>query len=127
MLCCALAPAAAATQQFTPAPGADPLHRPLDQILDTNVRDGMVYYRALKATRGSLDHYVASLAVPQATYDKWSPGQQMAYWVNAYNAFVLETVINHYPMHGTIRQIPGAFDKTTWKAAGKSVTLDQIE
>lgn len=36
----------AAAQVFTPAPGAELLHRPLDQILDVNVRDGLVYYRA---------------------------------------------------------------------------------
>jgi uncharacterized protein DUF547 len=114
-------------QQFTPAPGAELLHRPLDQILDTNVRDGLVYYRALKGDRGRLDRYVASLNVTPATYQGWSREQQMAFWINAYNAFVLETVINHYPMHGTIRQIPGAFDKATWRAAGKTVTLDQIE
>jgi hypothetical protein len=51
----------------------------------------------------------------------------MAFWVNAYNAFVLQTVINHYPMKGTIRQIPGAFDRNTFRAAGRTVTLDQIE
>ena len=79
-----------------PAPSS--LHRPLDQILDVNVRDGLVYYRALKAERGRLDRYVASLNVPPATYQGWSKGQQMAFWVNAYNAFVLETVINHYPI-----------------------------
>ena len=114
-------------QEFTPAPGAELLHRPLDQILDVNVRDGLVYYRALKSDRGRLDRYVASLNVPAATYQGWSPRQQMAFWVNAYNAFVLQTVINHYPMRGTIRQIPGAFDKTTFRAAGRAVTLDQIE
>jgi hypothetical protein len=114
-------------QEFTPAPGAELLHRPLDQILDVDVRDGLVYYRALKSERGRLDRYVASLNVTPATYKGWSKEQQMAFWVNAYNAFVLETVINHYPMHGTIRQIPGAFDKTTWRAAGRTVTLDQIE
>lgn len=133
ILSCALAPLAA--QQFTPAPGADPLHTPFDEILDANVRDGLVYYRALKSTRGRLDHYVASLNVPAATYNGWSKAQQMAFWVDAYNAFVLETVIDHYPVHGTaqgapsdsIRQIPGAFNRTTWRAAGKSVTLDAIE
>jgi hypothetical protein len=122
-------------QDFTPAPGADPLHRPLDQILDLYVRDGLVYYRALKSERGRLDKYVASLNVPAGTYAEWSEGQKMAFWVDAYNAFVLETVINHYPIHGqssaspasSVRQIPGAFDKTTWRAAGRTVTLDQIE
>jgi hypothetical protein len=117
----------APAQQFVPAPGADPLHQPFDQILDTNVRDGMVYYRALAASRGPLDRYVTSLNVPAATYEKWSKAQQMAFWVDAYNAFVLQTVVSHYPLRGTIRSIPGAFDKTTWHAAGRSVTLDQIE
>ena len=127
--------ASAGAQQFTPAAGADPLHRSFDEILDANVRDGLVYYRALKTTRGRLDRYVASLNVPAAVYDGWSKPQQMAFWVDAYNAFVLETVIDHYPIHGTaqgapstsIRQIPGAFDRTTWRAAGRSVTLDAIE
>jgi hypothetical protein len=114
-------------QQFTPAPGSELLHRPLDQMLDVNVRDGLVYYRALKGDRGRLDRYVASLNVTPAVYQGWSKPQQMAFWVNAYNAFVLATVINRYPLQGTIKQIPGAFDKTTWRAAGKTVTLDQIE
>jgi len=92
-----------------------------------HVRDGLVYYRALKGERGRLDRYVASLNVTPATYQAWSKGQQMAFWVNAYNAFVLQLVINHYPLQGTTRQIPGSFDKTIWRAAGRSVTLDQIE
>jgi len=121
------AAAALRAQQFTPAPGAELLHRPLDQILDVNVRDGLVYYRALKAERGRLDRYIASLNVAPATYEGWSAAQKTAFWIDAYNAFVLETVINHYPLHGTIKQIPGAFDKTVWRAAGRSVTLDQIE
>jgi hypothetical protein len=133
LLAAAIAPAAA--QQFTPAPGADPLHSPLDEILDANVRDGLVYYRTLKSTRGRLDRYTQSLNVPAATYAGWSKAQQMAFWVDAYNAFVLETVIDHYPIHGTaqgapsssIRQIPGAFDRKTWHAAGRAVTLDAIE
>jgi hypothetical protein len=110
-------------------------HRPLDQILDVDVRDGLVYYRALKSDRARLDRYVASLNVPTATYDEWSREQKMAFWLNAYNAIVLQTVINHYPIHGTskaypsnsIRQIPGAFDQAKYRVAGKSVTLDEIE
>lgn len=133
ILAAAFVPAAA--QEFTPAPGADPLHRPFDEILDANVRDGLVYYHALKTTRGRLDRYVASLNVPAATYEGWSKPAQMAFWLDAYNAFVLETVIDHYPVHGTaqgapsnsIRQIPGAFDRTAWHAAGRAVTLDAIE
>jgi hypothetical protein len=126
LIVCAIL-AALAAQQFTPAPGADPLHRPLDQILDVNVRDGLVYYRALKTERVRLDRYVASLNVPAATYGGWSPTQQLAFWIDAYNAFVLQLVIDHYPLHGTVIQIPGAFDKTIWHAASRTVTLEQIE
>jgi hypothetical protein len=128
-LCLAIVLVAAlpAAQQFEPAPGSDPLHRPLDQILDVNVRDGLVYYRALKSDRGRLDRYIASLSVTPAAYQGWSKGQQMAFWVNAYNAFVLKTVIDNYPLKGTIKQVPGAFDKDAFRAAGRSVTLDQIE
>jgi hypothetical protein len=114
-------------QDFVPAPGSDPLHRPFDQILDVNVRDGLVYYRALKSDRSRLDRYAASLNVTPAVYQGWSKNQQMAFWVNAYNAFVLQTVINNYPLRATIKHVPGAFDKTTFRAAGRSVTLDEIE
>jgi hypothetical protein len=140
VLCaCALAVvvggAGVAAQRFTPGPGADRLHEPFDQVLDTSVRDGYVYYRALKSAPGALRRYVASLDVPAATVDGWTPERQMAFWVNAYNAFVLETVIEHYPIHGTaadypsssIRQIPGAFDRLKHRAGGRTVTLDQIE
>jgi hypothetical protein len=123
-----------AREQPSPA-AADPLHRPLDQILDVNVRDGLVYYRALRSERGRLDRYASSLNVPAATYDRWTREQKMAFWVNAYNVFVLQTVINNYPIRGrsatypasSIRQIPGAFEQTRHRAAGRSVTLDEIE
>jgi hypothetical protein len=107
--------------------------RGFDQILDTYVRDGYVYYRALKLERGHFDAYVSSLAT--TPIDRESRNEQVAFWINAYNAFVLQTVIDHYPIHArtseypaqSIRQIPGAFERLTHRAAGRTVTLDQIE
>ncbi|MEN3339666.1 MAG: hypothetical protein V7647_3342 [Acidobacteriota bacterium] len=127
------APGAGREAQASATP--DVLHRPLDQILDVNVRDGLVYYRALKSERGRLDRYAASLNVPAATYEAWPRDEKMAFWVNAYNAFVLQTVVDRYPIHGSspaypadsIRQIPGAFQSLRHRAAGRSVTLDEIE
>jgi len=114
---------------------ADAIHRPFDQLLDLNVRDGLVYYRAVRASRASLDRYAASLNVPAATYQSWTREQQMAFWLNAYNAFVLQTVIDHYPLNGTskaypsnsVRQVPGAFEQLKHRVAGQSLTLDEIE
>ncbi len=122
--------------QDAPAPSVDPLHRAFDTVLDIYVRDGLVYYQALRQERPRFDRYVESLGgVPAATLDAWSRPQQIAFWINAYNAFVLRTVIDHYPIRGragqypvgSIRQIPGAFEKRPFRAAGRTVTLDQIE
>jgi hypothetical protein len=121
----------------TTASSADALHRPLDELLDLYVRDGLVYYRALQGERGKLAGYLASLAEPAvaAGYPGWSRAQQTAFWINAYNAFVLDTVIDHYPIRGrssdyppdSIRQVSGAFDRMKHQAAGRSLTLDEIE
>ena len=116
-------------------PQVEALHRPLDQILDVNVRDGLVYYRALRSDRGRLDRYAASLNVSEAAYQAWARERKMAFWINAYNVFVLRTVIDRYPIKGSgrnypansIRQIPGAFEQIKHRAAGRSVTLDEIE
>ncbi|HTK29397.1 MAG TPA: DUF547 domain-containing protein [Vicinamibacterales bacterium] len=110
-----------------------PARKSLDTILDTYVRDGFVYYRALKADRGRLDTYVGQLAAVQPEH--LSKDAQLAFWLNAYNALVLQTVIDHYPIQGhakqyparSIRQIPGAFERTAHKVGGRSLTLDQIE
>lgn len=124
----------ASARQATEA-GVEPLHKPFDEILDLYVRDGFAYYRALRSERARLDRYAASLNVPAATYGKWSREQRMAFWVNAYNVFVLRTVIDAYPIKGksplyppsSIRQIPGAFEQIRHRAAGRTVTLDEIE
>ena len=112
-----------------PPSTAEALHRPFDQLLDLYVRDGLVYYRAVRAERARLNRYVTSIgAVSRATYDGWSREQKIAFWINAYNAFVLQTAAAAYPPRGnTIRSVPGAFDKRPHRAAGRSVTLDQIE
>jgi hypothetical protein len=112
---------------------SDARRRAYDVLLDANVRDGMVYYRALKSDRARLDAYVASLA--SASLADASREEQVAFWLNAYNAIVLQTVIDHYPITQrsgdyparSIRQVPGAFERLTHRVAGRTVTLDQIE
>jgi hypothetical protein len=114
----------------------NPLYRPLDELLDLYVRDGFVYYNALRSDRGRLDRYVASLNGAAATaLAEGTPEQRKALWINAYNALVLRTVIDNFPIRGraaqypasSIRQIPGAFEKVQHRVAGKTVSLDAIE
>jgi hypothetical protein len=112
---------------------SDPKLTGIDFILDTYVRDGEVYYRALKSDRARLDTYVASLA--GAAVAQQPRDTQLAFWLNAYNTIVLRTVIDHYPIQGrsaeypskSVRQIPGAFDRLPHRVAGRTLTLDQIE
>jgi Protein of unknown function, DUF547 len=132
-----LAARGGAARQEAPAPGTnvDAIQAPLDRLLDVYVRDGFVYYRALKSDRAKLDRYIASLDVPQATYDAWPKEQQMAFWINAYNAMVLQTVVDHYPIHGraaeypanSLRQVPGAFERLPHRVLGRTLTLDAME
>jgi hypothetical protein len=121
---------AAPTAQEGPG---DSRSKGFDLVLDQFVRDGLVYYRALRQERARLDQFVASLA--GASIDSAPRAEQIAFWLNAYNALVLRTVIDHYPIPlraanypaHSIRQIPGAFDQVRHRVAGQTLTLDQIE
>jgi Protein of unknown function, DUF547 len=127
---------AAARTPLAAQEGLDRLHGPFDRMLDLYVRDGLVYYRALKSERGALDRYVAALGGTSADDVGRRPkAEQMAFWINAYNALVLRSVVDHYPIRGrapeyppsSVRQVPGAFDRTPRRVAGRSLTLDAIE
>ena len=104
-----------------------------DQVLDTYVRDGLVYYRALRSERARLDRVVEEFASVDA--GRLPREARLAFWVNAYNALVLRTVIDHYPIQGrlpdypsqSLRQVPGAFDRLSHRVAGRAMTLDDIE
>jgi hypothetical protein len=122
--------------QDPPPRVVDELTRPFDRVLDHFVRDGYVYYGALKQEREGLDSYVRAVAnVGPAELNAWPKERQLAFWINAYNAFVLQSVIDNYPIRGTfpayppdsIRQVPGAFERRTFRAGGHAMTLDAIE
>jgi len=123
----------AATPRAQESLGDAARRKTYDTILDLNVRDGWVYYRALRADRGKLDGYVNLLAT--TAVDKLSKDERIAFWLNAYNALVLKTVVDHYPIQKrsaeypdhSIRQIPGAFERLQHKVAGRTLTLDQME
>lgn len=60
--------------------------------------------------------------------------EQMAYWVNLYNALTVDVILDHYPVK-SIREInlsPGLFSKGPWDAKlleieGQQVSLNDIE
>jgi hypothetical protein len=128
-----LAAVAAVTAVSAQEGPPSPKQSALDTLLDLYVRDGYVYYRALKSDRAKLDGYVSGLAT--ANVAALPREAQLAFWLNAYDALVLRTVIDRYPIQGrsaaypqhSIRQIPGAFEELPHRVAGRSLTLDDIE
>jgi hypothetical protein len=129
LLAAALPPA-----QLPPPPEVDPRHRAYDLLLDTNVRDGLVYYRAMQGSRAGLNRYVASLDLTPAQFGALNRHEQMALLINAYNAIVLQSVIQNYPIQArvktypakSIRQIPGVYEKKH-RVGGRTVSLDELE
>ncbi|MGD2153026.1 MAG: DUF547 domain-containing protein [Gemmatimonadales bacterium] len=121
-------------------------HATLDTVLTLYVQDGRVDYTALKFGRATLDRYLDQLAgVGADEFAGWPEAEQIAYLINAYNAYVLETIIDHYPIEGSgffkkltspnrfglpensIRHIDGVFDRLRHDVAGTEMTLDDIE
>jgi len=108
-------------------------HRQFDQVLQQHVdSQGRVSYALLKKDRNGLDTYIDSLAAtsPHNHPDRFPRRQhQLAYWINAYNAFVLRGVIDAYPVSSVmdIKRFNGFFRRLKFIAGGEELTLDRIE
>ena len=79
-------------------------HALLDTVLGTYVNTfGLVDYPALREKPELLEKYndLGSAYSPDSHPHLFSSNNsQLAYWINAYNAAVLRTVIDHYPISG---------------------------
>lgn len=104
-------------------------YEPYAELLQTYVdENGMVDYQSLQQNRQGLDQFNASIgAVSSATYESWSDNQKIAFLINAYNSFTLQSIIDQDPIKDSIRDIPGVWRIRTFEIAGESKTLDNIE
>jgi hypothetical protein len=81
-----------------------------------------------------LDRTLRTLeAVDGASYREWTRAQQLAFWINAYNAYTVRLILDHYPVR-SIRSIgfwPLAAFRTSFipmKAlTGRQLSLNDIE
>ncbi len=106
----------------------------LDRYLDTNRSDNVARVRygdVSSADRRRLDAYVDMLQNIRAT--RLNRDQQLAYWINLYNAYTVKVIIDHYPVR-SIRSIniSGIFRIGPWDAKlieieGEEITLNDIE
>ena len=121
-----------------PSFAADFSHRAWDDLLQRHVRvinDGQasqVDYAAMMNDRKTLQAYLASLsAVTQPAFDGWPKDQQLAFLINAYNAWTVEFVLTSYPDIESIKDL-GSFFGSPWKKEfinllGEIRSLDNIE
>lgn len=95
---------------------------------------GLVNYKGMKSEEKELKKYLDMISNNPPT-EKWSKNDQMAYWINAYNAYTIQLILNHYPVQsikdiGSKIKIP--FVTTPWaskffRIGGKEMSLDNIE
>ncbi len=75
-------------------------HAAWSLVLGITTWKGSVDFRALRHDPVLLDRYVASLeAVPPTEYQRWSRQERIAFWINAYNAYVLQYLRDHPELH----------------------------
>ena len=95
-------------------------------------KQSRVNYKGFVADRAALKEVLGAMsAVPKATFDGWSKPQQMAFLINAYNAFTVELILSKYPDLKSIKDL-GSFVQSAWKKKfftllGEERHLDWIE
>ena len=92
-------------------------HKAFDELLQKHVdNNGLVNYKGLKNERAKLKSYL-SMIESNAPQKSWTRDQELTYWINAYNAFTLDLILEHYPVKsikdiGSAIKIP--FVNTPW-------------
>ncbi|MBL6990511.1 MAG: DUF547 domain-containing protein [Bacteriovoracaceae bacterium] len=113
----------------------DQTHKDFNEVLKKNVvfsnKQGLVKYKKLQLDPSKLDNYLIKLSsVSKKQFDQFSENEQLAFLINAYNAFTIKLIINNYPVK-SIKDI-GSFFKSSWKIKfftllGEKTYLDHIE
>lgn len=106
----------ALAQDAKPASTFDHTHAAWTAILSAHVAKGRVDYAALKKEPAALAAYLKSLeAVKPAEFAAWKREQQLAFWINAYNAYTIRRMLESYPFGGSTKVNElGADKKGPW-------------
>ena len=127
-----LAPFTSALAQF------DHSHKAWDALVRNNIvvvqggKASQARYAGFKQDEAALKAYTESLSkVSDAEFKAFSKTQQMAFLINAYNAFTVQLILTKYPDLKSIKDTGGTFS-SPWKQKffklfGQDAFLDQIE
>jgi len=92
-----------------------------------------VSYAGFAADRAALAAYLGAVsAVTPAELESWPRADQMAFLINAYNAFTIELILTRYPDLKSIRDLGNVVFNSPWKRRfftllGRPQHLDGIE
>ena len=103
----------------------------LQQYVD---QDGMVDYSGFVKDSVKLKTYT-NLLTQNYPGTAWSKNEQLAYWINAYNAFTVMLIVDNYPVESikdlnpslTIPTIRSVWTKEWFKIGDEDFSLDFIE
>ena len=99
---------------------------------DTSRTASQVDYAEFKGNREFLTRYLQKLsAVTRQEFEQFNRNQQLAFLVNAYNAFTVDLILSRYPDLQSIKDL-GSFFTSPWKKDffelfGEPQNLDGIE
>ena len=121
-----------------PASAFDHSHASWGRLLQKHVivheqgKASRVRYAGMAQDRAALKGYLATLsAVPESEFRAWTREQQMAFLVNAYNAFTVEKVLTRYPDIRSIwdfgKLFGNPFKDRFFTLLGRQASLDIIE
>jgi hypothetical protein len=105
-----------------------PNHNIWDELLKTYVlANGKVDYAGLKGKESKLDEYLNILENhPPETI--WNRNDELAYWINAYNAYTVKLILQSYPVQSITHLHGGKPWDVKWiNLDGKSLSLNNIE
>jgi hypothetical protein len=73
-------------------------HGEWDALVKKHVsKNGMVDYQGFLKDKKQLQVYLDKLSANRPT-SKWSKNEKLAFWINAYNAFTVKLIVDHYPV-----------------------------
>ncbi|MEM1124813.1 MAG: DUF547 domain-containing protein, partial [Bacteroidota bacterium] len=109
-------------------------HALFDSLLQKHVsEDGFVNYKGFIRDSVQMNEYLTLLKNNHPNKKNWSKDEQLAYWINAYNAFTVKLIMNHYPVESIkdiksgIGFINSVWDIKFFKIEGQEYDLNNIE
>lgn len=102
------------------------LHESFDVLLKKHVHGDQVDYKGFMNQKLELSAYLKKLE--KVDLSKLKRNEEMAMWINAYNACTIMLILNHYPVE-SINDIPTSkrWKWQGWNIAGEKLSLDEIE